>query len=183
MVHVHSLARRRARYRRALAKGYVHSPYPIGSTPDVPAGADIPHHLRGHLVRQCQVVQTALSVQLVIHSVVGRCDSLGRAYQMTRSFLPTWISRGIRRLHRSLVAVRHWPMQHVSLPVSLNFAAVVHKAWQRVVQNRGGDAVLHGFFGQSAASILKLQKFARAIIFRQRIKNLVRPQLQSPRRP
>ena len=161
MVHVHSLSRRRTRYRRALAKGYIYSPYPIGSIPAVSVGPELPQAVQKQLLNQFQVTRVALAVHLVISCAYGPCSSLGRAYQSTRAFLPQWIKSGLRRLHRAFVSIRHKPLLYVPLPVPLNFATQVHKAIINVTQRLDTSTLPRCYFGKIAAAILLIQKFFR----------------------
>ena len=121
MPHKHSLVLRRLRYQRALRKGYVKSPYPVGSLPSSDYVRDLPLSLRKQFAINCNIAVTAIACHMVFNHFVGPSNCLGKVYQHMRGAVDPLLVTGLRRLHRVYNAMRHSPCAGAYMPVTSMF--------------------------------------------------------------
>ena len=137
MPHVHSFAKRKLRYERAVACGFVPRAKltPIGAASGAAVSQSIPVHLKSHFLRQMRVCQLAVAAQLILANAGIGADDLGRSYQCVRSWAPDSVSRGLRMLNRVYVKLRHQPLATVHVPVGAGWL-------RRLLALRPGSSVL-----------------------------------------
>ena len=166
MPHVHSFARRRERYLRAVNRGYIASAQAVGSSPVKSASDAIPGPWRLHYYQQVRVAQFAIAAQLLIAIRGYRAPHLGGAYQLLRKVVPDFVSSGLRKLNRCYKAVRHIPMGRVSSPVGFGLLRLL-----RNIPHANECKALVGtcatstrdFAGRDAAMVLIIQRWVRNV--------------------